>query len=85
MKGGGEGNYIENDSVVCYAPKSRSLPDTQADGGEGNAPQSWRQKEDGWSSIVLLTALLSIPPGLLKSGRGPRTRLTGIPVTRGWS
>ena len=32
-------------------------------------------EEDGWSSVVLVTALLSIPPGLLNSGSGPHTRV----------
>ena len=42
--------------------------------------------EGGWMEFCcLVTALLSIPPGLLSSGRGPHTRLTAIPVTRGWS
>ena len=70
----------------CVMPPSPLPYQTlrQIDGWGRNAPQSWRQ-EDGWSSAVLVTALLSIPPALLRSGRGPRTRLTGIPVTRGWS
>ena len=52
---------------------------------EGRERTSALAAEGGWMEfIVLVTAWLSMPPGLLSSGRGPHTRITGISVTRGW-
>ena len=59
----------------CVMPPS-PLPYQTLRQMEGrHAPQSWRQKEDGWSSVVLVTAWLSIPPGVLNSGSGPHIQL----------
>ena len=49
---------------------------------DGRERTSVLAAEGRWMEFrCLVTTLLGIPPGLLSSGRGPHTRLTGIPVT----